>query len=133
MLKLFGNSETTNVFAYGTLNDDERLRDLLRMDEVDFAKIEKYPAVLHNFQKHQVADAHYPAIVHKEGAKVEGFIIQCIPPQCIEYLDAYEAEGWLYNRKVVAVDVQHKDVRVNLGAYTYVWAKGQGELGEVVP
>ena len=133
MLTVFGNGETLNVFAYGTLNDDDRLRDLLRMTEDEFAVIEKYPAVLHDFEKRQVIGAHYPAIIQSEGKQVQGFVIQCIPNHCIEYLDAYEAEGYLYRRKVVAVDVEHENCRTNIGAYTYVWAQGERTLGEVVP
>ncbi|HEX2276001.1 MAG TPA: gamma-glutamylcyclotransferase family protein [Candidatus Tectomicrobia bacterium] len=101
--------EPIHLFVYGTLTDPERVTALTgkRFSAVD--------ATLTGFERVE-SPLGYPYIFPRPGAVVRGVLLCDIDPASLVHLDAYEAEGELYRRQVVEVEV----VGTRLPAMTYV-------------
>jgi gamma-glutamylcyclotransferase (GGCT)/AIG2-like uncharacterized protein YtfP len=102
------SQEPIHLFVYGTLTDPERVTTLTDM------QFEQVDATLSGFEKVN-SPLGYPFILPKPGAIVRGVLLLNIDPVSLVQLDAYEAEGDLYRRQVVAVEVG--DRRVSAMAY----------------
>jgi gamma-glutamylcyclotransferase (GGCT)/AIG2-like uncharacterized protein YtfP len=98
-----------HLFVYGTLTDPERVTALTgkQFDRVD--------ATLGGFERIN-SPLGYPYIVPRPSGVVRGVLLLNIDPDSLSQLDTYEAEGHLYRRQVV--EVQVADMRVS--AMTYV-------------
>lgn len=64
-------------------------------------------AVLSDFGRYQVINAHYPGIRHEQGKRVNGLLYLNVGPEAIQRLDIFE--GDMYSRKEVKVQLQEKD------------------------
>jgi gamma-glutamylcyclotransferase (GGCT)/AIG2-like uncharacterized protein YtfP len=103
------SQEPIHLFVYGTLTDPERVTTLTDM------QFEQVDATLSGFEKVN-SPLGYPFILPKPGAIVRGVLLLNIDPVSLVQLDAYEAEGDLYRRQVVAVEVAGR----RMAAMTYV-------------
>ena len=63
--------------------------------------IQKRQGILNDFKRVKVKEAHYPAIVHSKGDKVEGLVVYGIVNDALLLLDQFEDDE--YQRKNVAV------------------------------
>ena len=98
-----------DLFVYGTLTDPERVIALTGK------QFERVDATLSGFERVN-SPLGYPFILPRPGARVCGVLLRNIDPVSLVRLDAYEAEGELYRRQVVAVEVADRHVP----AMTYV-------------
>jgi gamma-glutamylcyclotransferase (GGCT)/AIG2-like uncharacterized protein YtfP len=101
--------EQIHLFVYGTLTDPERVTALTGKY---FSAVD---AALTGFERIE-SPLGYPYILPKPGAVVHGVLLCDIDPASLVRLDAYEAEGELYRRQVVEVEV----VGTRRSAMTYV-------------
>jgi len=113
------SQEPTQLFVYGTLTDPERVTALTGK------QFERIDATLSGFERVN-SPLGYPFILPRPGAIVQGVLLLNVDPASLVQLDAYEAEGDLYRRQPVVVEVA--DRRVN--AMTYV---GHGICIAVAP
>lgn len=100
------------------------------------ATITSAPAILHNFRRHRVKHADYPAILPASGATVRGLYVTGLTEDDIFRLDAFEGEE--YGRYAVKVKVLKEVGNEGSGegnvegeeveADTYVWEAGEGQL-----
>lgn len=134
-------TDSRSAFFYGTLMVPQVLHRVCHggMDPQNpiFAthKLKTYPAVLHDYQRHRVRHADYPAILPKTGSTVRGTYVTGLTDADIWRLDIFE--GWMYRRDKVQVriltvfgDSEGKDnVEGELAeAETYVWSASPQDL-----
>jgi gamma-glutamylcyclotransferase (GGCT)/AIG2-like uncharacterized protein YtfP len=103
------SQEPIKLFVYGTLTDPERVTALTGK------QFERVDASLSGFERVN-SPLGYPFIFPKPGAIVQGVLLFNIDPASLVQLDAYEAEGELYRRQSVEVEVADR----RLPAMTYV-------------
>jgi gamma-glutamylcyclotransferase (GGCT)/AIG2-like uncharacterized protein YtfP len=103
------SQEPIHLFVYGTLTDPERVTALTGQQ---FTRVD---AALHSFEWVN-SPLGYPYILPRPGAVVRGVLLLDIDRVSLVYLDTYEAEGDLYRRQVVEVEVAGTPV----SAMTYV-------------
>ncbi len=103
------SQEPIHLFVYGTLTDPERVTALTGKQ---FTWID---AALSGFARVD-SPLGYPFILPRPGTVVRGVLLLNIDPVSLVQLDAYEAEGDLYRRQVVEVEV----AGTRLPAMTYV-------------
>jgi gamma-glutamylcyclotransferase (GGCT)/AIG2-like uncharacterized protein YtfP len=92
------SQEPMHLFVYGTLTDPERVAALTGKR---FAGVD---ATLSGFERVD-SPLGYPYILPRPGAVVRGVLLFDIDPISLAHLDTYEAEGDLYRRQVVEVEV----------------------------
>jgi gamma-glutamylcyclotransferase (GGCT)/AIG2-like uncharacterized protein YtfP len=112
------SQEPIHLFVYGTLTDPERVTALTN------TQFERVDATLSDFERVN-SPLGYPFIVPRPGASVRGVLLLDVDPVSLGQLDAYEAEGDLYRRQVVVVEVADRQ----MSAMTYV---GHGIRASVV-
>ncbi len=103
------SQDPTHLFVYGTLTDPERVTALTGKQ---FSRVD---ATLSGFERVN-SPLGYPFIQPRPGGIVRGLLLLNIDPVSLLQLDAYEAEGDLYRRQVVEVQVADR----RLAAMTYV-------------
>jgi gamma-glutamylcyclotransferase (GGCT)/AIG2-like uncharacterized protein YtfP len=103
------SQEPIHLFVYGTLIDPERVTALTGK------QLERVDATLNGFERVN-SPLGYPFIFPKAGGIVRGVLLLNLDPVSLVQLDAYEAEGDLYRRQVVEVEVADRQV----AAVTYV-------------
>jgi gamma-glutamylcyclotransferase (GGCT)/AIG2-like uncharacterized protein YtfP len=103
------SQEPIHLFVYGTLIDPERVATLTGK------QFERVDATLSGFERVN-SPLGYPFILPRVGAIVRGVLLLNIDPVSLVHLDVYEAEGGLYRRQVVVVEVTDRRV----AAVTYV-------------
>jgi gamma-glutamylcyclotransferase (GGCT)/AIG2-like uncharacterized protein YtfP len=103
------SQEPIHLFVYGTLTDPERVAALTGK------QFERVDATLGGFERVN-SPLGYPFILPRAGAIVRGVLLLNIDLVSLVHLDAYEAEGDLYRRQVVVVEVADRRV----AAVTYV-------------
>jgi gamma-glutamylcyclotransferase (GGCT)/AIG2-like uncharacterized protein YtfP len=103
------SQEPIHLFVYGTLTDPERVTALTGQ------QFERVDATLNGFERVN-SPLGYPFILPKAGGTVRGILLLNLDPLSLVQLDAYEAEGDLYRRQVVVVEVADRRV----AAVTYV-------------
>lgn len=103
------SQEPIHLFVYGTLTDPERVTALTGR------QFERVDAKLSGFERVN-SPLGYPFILPRAGAIVRGVLLLNIDLVSLVQLDAYEAEGDLYRRQVVVVEVADRRV----AAVTYV-------------
>jgi gamma-glutamylcyclotransferase (GGCT)/AIG2-like uncharacterized protein YtfP len=113
------SQEPIHLFVYGTLIDPERVAALTGQ------QFERVDAMLSGFERVN-SPLGYPFILPRFGAVVRGVLLLNIDPVSLAHLDAYEAEGDLYRRQVVEVEV----AEMRVPAMTYV---GHGIRASVAP
>ena len=123
------------AFFYGTLMAPQVLHRVChgssQPDNPVFAthKLKTYPAILHNYRRHRVKHADYPAILPVQNSTVRGTYVTGLTEADIWRLDIFE--GSEYRRDEVKVHVLNKvgneDGEGNvegsqIKAQTYVWS-----------
>jgi gamma-glutamylcyclotransferase (GGCT)/AIG2-like uncharacterized protein YtfP len=103
------SQEPIHLFVYGTLTDPERVAALTGK------QFERVDATLGGFERVN-SPLGYPFILPRAGAIVRGVLLLNIDLVSLVHLDACEAEGDLYRRQVVVVEVADRQV----AAVTYV-------------
>jgi gamma-glutamylcyclotransferase (GGCT)/AIG2-like uncharacterized protein YtfP len=103
------SQEPIHLFVYGTLTDPERVTALTGK------QFERVDAMLSGFERIN-SPLGYPFILPRTGAVVRGALLLNIDPVSLVQLDVYEAEGNLYRRQGVVVEVVDRRV----AAVTYV-------------
>jgi gamma-glutamylcyclotransferase (GGCT)/AIG2-like uncharacterized protein YtfP len=103
------SQEPIHLFVYGTLTDPERVT------AITGKQFERVDATLNGFERVN-SPLGYPFIRPKAGGIVRGLLLLNLDPVSLVQLDAYEAEGDLYRRQVVVVEVADRRV----AAVTYV-------------
>jgi gamma-glutamylcyclotransferase (GGCT)/AIG2-like uncharacterized protein YtfP len=103
------SQEPIHLFVYGTLADPERVTALTGQQ---FGRCD---ATLCGFERVN-SPLGYPFIIPRPGVIVRGVLLLDIDLVSLAHLDAYEAEGDLYRRQVVVVEVADRQVV----AMTYV-------------
>ena len=103
------SQEPIHLFVYGTLTDPERVTALTGK------QFERVDATLSGFERVN-SPLGYPFILPRAGAIVRGVLLLNIDLVSLVQLDAYEAEGDLYRRQGVVVEV----VGQRVTAVTYV-------------
>jgi gamma-glutamylcyclotransferase (GGCT)/AIG2-like uncharacterized protein YtfP len=111
--------EPTHLFVYGTLTDPKRVTALTGR------QFERMDATLNGFERVN-SPLGYPFILPRPHAVVRGVLLLNLDPGSLARLDAYEAEGDLYRRQLVVVEVSDRRVP----AMTYV---GHGIRASVAP
>jgi gamma-glutamylcyclotransferase (GGCT)/AIG2-like uncharacterized protein YtfP len=99
-----------NIFVYGSLMDREIMNHVSGSDP--FGK----SAVLHDFGRYKIEDAHYPGMLKEQGNRVEGLLYFDVVPDAVYRLDIFEGE--MYSRE--EVDVRLKENNDMHKAMTYV-------------
>jgi gamma-glutamylcyclotransferase (GGCT)/AIG2-like uncharacterized protein YtfP len=102
------SQQSIHLFVYGTLTDPERVTALTGK------LFEQVDATLSGFERVD-SPLGYPFILPRPEAIVRGALLLNIDAVSLIQLDAYEAEGDLYRRQVVEVEVA--DRRVSAMAY----------------
>jgi gamma-glutamylcyclotransferase (GGCT)/AIG2-like uncharacterized protein YtfP len=113
------SQEPIHLFVYGTLTDPERVTALTGKP------FERVDARLCGFERVN-SPLGYPFILPRPGAAVQGLLLLNVDPTSVVQLDAYEAEGALYRRQTVVVEVADRRV----SAMTYV---GYGIRTSIAP
>jgi gamma-glutamylcyclotransferase (GGCT)/AIG2-like uncharacterized protein YtfP len=113
------SQEPIHLFVYGTLTDPERVIALTGQ------QFERLDATLSGFERVN-SPLGYPFILPRPAAIVRGVLLFNVDLVSLAHLDAYEAEGDLYRRQVVVVEVADRRV----AAMTYV---GHGIRASVTP
>jgi gamma-glutamylcyclotransferase (GGCT)/AIG2-like uncharacterized protein YtfP len=103
------SQEPIHLFVYGTLTDPERVTALTAK------QFEGVDATLSGFERVN-SPLGYPFILPRPGALVRGVLLLNIDSVSLVQLDAYEAEGDMYRRQVVEVEVADRRV----SAMTYI-------------
>ena len=103
------SQEPIHLFVYGTLTDPERV---VALTSKQFIRVD---ATLSGFERVE-SPLGYPFILPRPGAVVRGVLLLDIDSASLVQLDAYEAEGDLYRRQAVEVEVDG----TRLSAMTYV-------------
>jgi gamma-glutamylcyclotransferase (GGCT)/AIG2-like uncharacterized protein YtfP len=103
------SQEPIHLFVYGTLTDPERVTVLTGK------QFERVDATLSGFERVN-SPLGYPFILPRPAATVRGVLLLEVDPVSLAELDVYEAEGDLYRRQVVVVEVADRRV----AAMTYV-------------
>jgi gamma-glutamylcyclotransferase (GGCT)/AIG2-like uncharacterized protein YtfP len=103
------SQEPIHLFVYGTLTDPEHVTALTGK------QFERVDATLSGFERVN-STLGYPFILPRPAATVRGVLLLDIDVVSLAELDAYEAEGNLYRRQVVVVEVADRRV----AAMTYV-------------
>jgi gamma-glutamylcyclotransferase (GGCT)/AIG2-like uncharacterized protein YtfP len=103
------SQEPIYLFVYGTLTDPERITALTGR------QFERVDATLSGFERVN-SPLGYPFILPRPAATVRGVLLLDIDLVSLAELDAYEAEGDLYRRQAVVVEVADRRV----AAMTYV-------------
>jgi gamma-glutamylcyclotransferase (GGCT)/AIG2-like uncharacterized protein YtfP len=103
------SQEPIHLFVYGTLTDPERVT------AITGKQFERVDATLKDFERVN-SPLGYPFILPKAGGIVRGVLLLNLDPISLVRLDAYEAEGDLYRRQVVVVEVADR----RMAAETYV-------------
>jgi len=86
-----------SLFVYGTLMEDGRVQAVVGH------RLPRRPAVLQGFERVEPAGS-YPYVVPRDGATVDGILLDEVDDTALARLDAYEDEGGLsIRREVVAV------------------------------
>ena len=86
----------TDLFAYGTLMDDNHVRLLLKRI------VPAVPAKLYNYMRVSPSWS-FPFIVKQHGAVTEGRILKGLSPEDMKVLDDFEVEGHLFKRQLTVV------------------------------
>jgi gamma-glutamylcyclotransferase (GGCT)/AIG2-like uncharacterized protein YtfP len=102
-----------NLFAYGTLMDDEI------MARVSGMRCRDEHAVLSGYVRRAVRGEVYPAISPRPGETVEGVVYFDLTPEAFDRLDRFE--GPMYRRTAVTVTLQGSGSE-KAAAETYVIA-----------
>lgn len=133
--------EGHSAFFYGTLMAPQVLHRVChggtQPDNAlyKYHNLKTYPAILHDYQRHKVRFADYPAITPTKGASVRGTYVTGLTDADMWRLDIFE--GSQYDRKFVKpkllTKVGKKDGEGNVEgeevtAETYVWADEVGDL-----
>jgi gamma-glutamylcyclotransferase (GGCT)/AIG2-like uncharacterized protein YtfP len=113
------SQEPIHLFVYGTLTNPERVTALTGKP---FARVD---AVLRDFERVN-SPLGYPFILPRPGAMVQGVLLRDVDLASLAQLDVYEAEGKLYRRQSVVVEVA--DRRVPAMAYV-----GHGIRASIAP
>ena len=110
-----------SLFVYGTLTDDARV------EAVVGRRLPRRPALLEGYERVEQAGS-YPYVVPRDGARVEGVLLDEVDDGALARLDAYEDEGGLYvRREVVAVaDGRRVTCEVYVGSGIIRGARGRG-------
>jgi gamma-glutamylcyclotransferase (GGCT)/AIG2-like uncharacterized protein YtfP len=103
------SQEPIHLFVYGTLTDPARVTALTGR------QFERVDATLSGFERVN-SPLGYAFILPRPAATVRGVLLLDIDLVSLAELDAYEAEGDLYRRQVVVVEVADRRV----AAMTYV-------------
>jgi gamma-glutamylcyclotransferase (GGCT)/AIG2-like uncharacterized protein YtfP len=103
------SQEPIHLFVYGTLIDPERVTALTGK------QFERVNATLSGFERVN-SPLGYPFIFPRTGSVVRGVLLLNVDPISLVHLDAYEAEGDLYRRQGITVEVAGRQV----AALTYV-------------
>lgn len=134
-------SEGRSAFFYGTLMAPQVLHRVCHgstaPDNPIYANhnLKATPAILHNFRRHKVRHADYPAILPVAKSTVRGTFVSGLTEADIWRLDLFEGDE--YERQVVPVklltkvgdesgegNVEGEEVE----AETYVWIAGESRL-----
>jgi len=83
------------LFVYGTLECPEVVEKLLG------TVLSGENAVLEGYARYMLLNRHYPGIVYRPGARVDGVLYNGITPKFLRKLDRYEDD--IYERQVVKV------------------------------
>jgi gamma-glutamylcyclotransferase (GGCT)/AIG2-like uncharacterized protein YtfP len=102
------SQEPIHLFIYGTLKDPERVTALTGQ------QFERVDATLSGFERVD-SPLGYPFIFPTAGGRVHGVLLLNVDAVSLFHIDAYEAEGDLYRRQGVVVEVA--DRRVAAMAY----------------
>jgi gamma-glutamylcyclotransferase (GGCT)/AIG2-like uncharacterized protein YtfP len=114
------SQEPIHLFVYGTLTDPERVTALTGKQ---FMQVD---ATLRSFERVD-SPLGYPYILPRPGAVVRGVLLLDIDPVSLVHLDTYEAEGELYRRQLVEVEVDGTPV----SAMTYVGHDIQASVAQI--
>ncbi|RJP59856.1 MAG: gamma-glutamylcyclotransferase [Candidatus Auribacter fodinae] len=99
-----------NIFVYGTLISESNQKIITGKS------FSRERAVLRNYRKVTSAVC-FPFIVPYRGSEVEGYILYDIDHDSLAKMDKYEAEGDLYFRRTVIVDIENRDDSVECDVY----------------
>ena len=83
------------LFVYGTLEFPEVVNHLLGTE------LRGENAVLNGYARYMLVNRHYPGIIRRPNARVEGILYHGITPKYLRLLDRYEDE--IYERKMIQV------------------------------
>jgi gamma-glutamylcyclotransferase (GGCT)/AIG2-like uncharacterized protein YtfP len=130
-----------SAFFYGTLMAPQVLHRVchgsMAPDNPIYAnhKLETYPAILHNFRRHRVKYADYPAILPTEGSTVRGTYVTGLTDADIWRLDIFEGSEYkrekVKARMLTTVGDNHGKGNVEgeeVEAETYIWISGKDSL-----
>ncbi|KAF7956683.1 hypothetical protein EAE96_004016 [Botrytis aclada] len=108
--------KTYSAFFYGTLMAPEVLYRVINgASNRPSNSLTFTPALLHDYCRHRVSFADYPAIISEPGHSVRGTYVTGLTPSNMRSLDYFE--GAQYERKVVTVKIlTPKDKEIKHGA-----------------
>lgn len=136
-------NESRSAFFYGTLMAPQVLHRVCHgsssPDNRLYAKhqLKTFPAILHDYRRHRVRSADYPAILPTQGSSVRGTYVTGLNNGDIRLLDLFE--GGEYRRDKVKVRLlQEAGLADNsdhvegdhVEAETYIWQAGEHYLEE---
>lgn len=90
------------------------------------------PAILHDYSRHRVRDADYPAIVPSTSSSVRGIFVQGLTDGDVWRLDIFEGDQYTRERVRIRLleEVGGEEEGSEMEAETYVWADGSVDLKE---
>ena len=86
-----------NLFTYGSLMCEDIMRSVAG-EELRCAK-----GVLQGYQRVELKNEHYPAIIEGDGSEVDGVVYFDISEKSMERLDSFEGE--MYQRRTVEIQL----------------------------
>lgn len=115
------NTETFNLFVYGTLLGDSNFKHFAP----EYTGHGQW-TTLEGFERRAVSHGGFPAIFPNTGHNVRGMLFKDVPSRYLSRFDSYEGchggPGDLYNRHKVTVPDPVTGVDVE--TFVYVWPKG---------
>jgi gamma-glutamylcyclotransferase (GGCT)/AIG2-like uncharacterized protein YtfP len=105
-----------NIFTYGSLMYADIFSAVVQPTGISPHAFTSHPAHLQDWRRHQIIGKPYPAAVPLRGHTIAGVVWLDVPPQAVQYLDAFEAVE--YQRETVHVQTE---AGASLEAEIYRW------------
>jgi gamma-glutamylcyclotransferase (GGCT)/AIG2-like uncharacterized protein YtfP len=99
-----------DLFAYGSLMCEDIMRSVTGVE------LQHAQGVLQGYQRLELKNEHYPAIIENNGSEIDGVVYFGIPEKSMEKLDSFEGE--MYQRRTIEVQLVGGNI-IKVSAYVF--------------